>query len=85
MNLEIINTLEDKIGRLIEYCGKLEEEKKALEDRIRGLEDENGRLSSQISMLEEERRDIGDRVERMLQRINSVEKPPAQPELPLES
>ncbi len=66
---EVINSLEDKINRLLSYLGDLEEEKDRLLKRLAERDSKISELHSIIENLENERAEVSGRVERILEKI----------------
>ncbi len=66
---DVINSLEDKINRLLSYLGDLEEEKGRLLKQLAERDSKISELNSIIETLEHERAEVSGRVERILEKI----------------
>lgn len=71
-NINLFDTLEERLDRILEGFTTLKEENARLASRLRDKELEVNSLINEISLLRNEKSDARKRIERLIQRLEGI-------------
>ena len=71
-NINLFDTLEERLDRILEGFTTLKEENERLASRLRDKELELDSLTNEISLLRNEKSDARKRIERLIQRLEGI-------------
>ena len=71
-NINLFDTLEERLDRILEGFTTLKEENERLASRLRDKELEVETLKNEISLLRNEKSDARKRIERLIQRLEDI-------------
>jgi len=71
-NINLFDTLEERLDRILEGFTTLKEENERLASRLRDKELEVETLKNEISLLRNEKSDARKRIERLIQRLEGI-------------